>query len=67
MTAPDTGPDAGEAGVWAVVVTRHRAELLADGLAVLAKQTRRPDHLVVVDNGPDQATCLLYTSDAADE
>ena len=39
-----------------VVVTRHRAELLAEGLAVIAKQTRRPDHLVVVDNGPDAAT-----------
>lgn len=42
--------------VIAVVVTRHRAEMLADGLAVIAKQTRRPDHLVVVDNGPDDET-----------
>jgi rhamnopyranosyl-N-acetylglucosaminyl-diphospho-decaprenol beta-1,3/1,4-galactofuranosyltransferase len=37
----------------AVVVTRHRAELLRHSLAALAAQTRRPDHLVVVDNGPD--------------
>lgn len=48
-------PDTAETVV-AVVVTRHRAEMLADGLAVIAKQTRRPDHLVVVDNGPDDAT-----------
>jgi rhamnopyranosyl-N-acetylglucosaminyl-diphospho-decaprenol beta-1,3/1,4-galactofuranosyltransferase len=40
--------------VVAVVVTRHRRELLADSLKVLASQTRVPDHLVVVDNGPDQ-------------
>ncbi|GAA3890246.1 glycosyltransferase family 2 protein [Saccharothrix violaceirubra] len=37
-----------------VVVTRHRRELLADSLKVLAAQTRPLDHLVVVDNGPDQ-------------
>ena len=39
----------------AVIVTRHRAELLAQSLAAVASQTRRPDHLVVVDNGPDDA------------
>ncbi|GAA1331013.1 galactofuranosyltransferase GlfT1 [Saccharothrix algeriensis] len=37
-----------------VVVTRHRRELLAQSLKVLASQTRALDHLVVVDNGPDQ-------------
>ncbi|MGH3527275.1 MAG: galactofuranosyl transferase, partial [Pseudonocardiaceae bacterium] len=36
-----------------VVVTRHRRELLGKSLAVIAAQTRAPDHLVVVDNGPD--------------
>lgn len=36
-----------------VVVTRHRRELLGKSLAVIAAQTRTPDHLVVVDNGPD--------------
>jgi rhamnopyranosyl-N-acetylglucosaminyl-diphospho-decaprenol beta-1,3/1,4-galactofuranosyltransferase len=40
--------------VVAVVVTRHRAELLSSSLKVMAEQTRPPDHLVVVDNGPDQ-------------
>jgi rhamnopyranosyl-N-acetylglucosaminyl-diphospho-decaprenol beta-1,3/1,4-galactofuranosyltransferase len=36
-----------------VVVTRHRRESLGKSLAVIGAQTRRPDHLVVVDNGPD--------------
>ncbi|RZS45107.1 rhamnopyranosyl-N-acetylglucosaminyl-diphospho-decaprenol beta-1,3/1,4-galactofuranosyltransferase [Herbihabitans rhizosphaerae] len=40
--------------VVAVVVTRHRRELLTDSLKLLATQTRLPDHLVVVDNGPDE-------------
>jgi rhamnopyranosyl-N-acetylglucosaminyl-diphospho-decaprenol beta-1,3/1,4-galactofuranosyltransferase len=39
----------------AVVVTRHRAELLSTSLKVIAAQTRPPDHLVVVDNGPEQS------------
>ncbi len=38
-----------------VVVTRHRRELLADSLKVIAAQTRPVDHLVVVDNGPDDS------------
>ncbi len=41
--------------VVAVVVTRNRPELLAESLTALAGQTRPVDHLVVVDNGPDQA------------
>ncbi len=40
--------------VVAVVVTRHRTELLVDSLAALAKQSHPIAHLVVVDNGPDQ-------------
>jgi rhamnopyranosyl-N-acetylglucosaminyl-diphospho-decaprenol beta-1,3/1,4-galactofuranosyltransferase len=40
--------------VVAVVVTRHRRELLADSLKMIAAQTRPPDHLIVVDNGPDE-------------
>ena len=39
--------------VVAVVVTRNRVELLRQSLAAVAGQNRRPDHLVVVDNGPD--------------
>ncbi|SHE69088.1 galactofuranosyltransferase GlfT1 [Streptoalloteichus hindustanus] len=41
--------------VVAVIVTRHRRELLAESLKVVGAQTRQPDHLVVVDNGPDQS------------
>ena len=41
--------------VVAVIVTRHRRELLAESLKVIAAQTRLLDHLVVVDNGPDQS------------
>jgi rhamnopyranosyl-N-acetylglucosaminyl-diphospho-decaprenol beta-1,3/1,4-galactofuranosyltransferase len=40
--------------VVAVVVTRNRRELLAESLKMLAAQTRQPDHLIVVDNGPDE-------------
>ena len=43
-----------DGAVVGVVVTRHRRELLADSLKVIAAQTRQIDHLVVVDNGPDQ-------------
>ena len=41
--------------VVAVVVTRHRRELLAQSLAAVGAQTRRVDRVVVVDNGPDQS------------
>ena len=47
MTDPQT--------VVAVIVTRDRAELLRQSLAAVAGQSRRPDHVVVVDNGPDDA------------
>jgi rhamnopyranosyl-N-acetylglucosaminyl-diphospho-decaprenol beta-1,3/1,4-galactofuranosyltransferase len=39
--------------VVAVVVTRHRRESLGKSLGVISAQTRVPDHLVVVDNAPD--------------
>ncbi|GAA2989271.1 galactofuranosyltransferase GlfT1 [Actinokineospora diospyrosa] len=54
--------------VVAVVVTRHRRALLSDSLKMIAAQTRPPDHLVVVDNGPDDsaedvvAACPLPTT-----
>ena len=44
------------ARVVCVVVTRDRASTLRLGLAAIAVQDRRPDHLVVVDNGPDEGT-----------
>ena len=39
--------------VYAVVVTYRRPDDLAKSLNVLAGQTRRPDHLIVVDNDND--------------
>jgi rhamnopyranosyl-N-acetylglucosaminyl-diphospho-decaprenol beta-1,3/1,4-galactofuranosyltransferase len=36
-----------------VIVTRHRRRQLRESLAAVAAQTRPVDHLVVVDNGPD--------------
>ncbi|HEX9336944.1 MAG TPA: glycosyltransferase family 2 protein [Pseudonocardiaceae bacterium] len=61
-------PLPGNDAVVAVVVTRHRRELLADSLKVIGAQSRPPDHLVVVDNGPDQpvadvvAACQVPTT-----
>ncbi|MDQ1663294.1 MAG: rhamnopyranosyl-N-acetylglucosaminyl-diphospho-decaprenol beta,3/1,4-galactofuranosyltransferase [Blastococcus sp.] len=54
-------PPEGRAGtvgggmVVAVIVTRDRPVLLAQSLAAIAGQSRRPDHVLVVDNGPDDA------------
>lgn len=39
--------------VAAVVVTRHRPDTLPRSLQGLTGQERAPDHIVVVDNGPD--------------
>lgn len=48
------GASLGKGAVVTVVVTRHRRELLADSLKMIAAQTRPPEHVIVVDNGPDQ-------------
>jgi rhamnopyranosyl-N-acetylglucosaminyl-diphospho-decaprenol beta-1,3/1,4-galactofuranosyltransferase len=48
--------------VVAVVVTRHRRELLAQSLKMIAAQTRAPDHLIVVDNGPDEPVSDIVES-----
>jgi rhamnopyranosyl-N-acetylglucosaminyl-diphospho-decaprenol beta-1,3/1,4-galactofuranosyltransferase len=46
----------GSAGtVVAVIVTRDRPVLLAQSLAAISDQSRRPDHVLVIDNGPDDA------------
>ncbi|MFC7342413.1 glycosyltransferase [Saccharopolyspora griseoalba] len=50
----DSAQQLAAGSVVAVIVTRHRRELLAESLKVVASQTRLPDHLVVVDNGPDK-------------
>ncbi|MGJ7908955.1 glycosyltransferase [Actinopolyspora sp. H202] len=54
MTASEQSALLPADSVVTVIVTRHRPELLAESLKVIGSQTRPPDHLVVVDNGPDQ-------------
>jgi GT2 family glycosyltransferase len=39
-----------------IIITLRRAALLRNTLAALQRQTRRPDEIVVVDNGPDAET-----------
>ncbi len=56
-----TGTSLGTGAVVTVVVTRHRRELLADSLKMIATQTRPPEHLIVVDNGPDQPAEQVVT------
>lgn len=48
--------------VVAVVVTRHRTASLRDSLDALAKQSHPIAHLVVVDNGPDEAVREIVDS-----
>ncbi|GAA1213823.1 galactofuranosyltransferase GlfT1 [Prauserella alba] len=43
-----------EGAIAAVVVTRNRRDLLAESLKVVESQTRPVDHLIVVDNGPEE-------------
>lgn len=52
------------AKIVAVVVTMHRAELLAKSLEVLAGQSRPVDHLIVVDNGCEDAVRRLVDATA---
>jgi rhamnopyranosyl-N-acetylglucosaminyl-diphospho-decaprenol beta-1,3/1,4-galactofuranosyltransferase len=54
VTAPAARPEPSGERIIAVVVTRHRRELLGASLAAIAGQSRPVDHLVVVDNGPDR-------------
>ncbi|MGY1772972.1 galactofuranosyltransferase GlfT1 [Blastococcus sp. SYSU D00813] len=59
---PAPGAPARPDTVVAVVVTRARPQLLALSLAALAGQTRRPDAVVVVDNGPDEETAAVVAA-----
>lgn len=54
MTASEQSARLPRGAVVTVIVTRNRAEQLAESLKVIANQTRVPDHLIVVDNGPEQ-------------
>jgi rhamnopyranosyl-N-acetylglucosaminyl-diphospho-decaprenol beta-1,3/1,4-galactofuranosyltransferase len=48
--------------VFCVVVTRDRPELLRRAIAAIAAQSRRPDHLIVVDNGSDPVVHAICAS-----
>lgn len=52
----------GRTRVVAVVVTRHRRELLAASLRAVTGQSRPIDHLIVVDNGAEDAVRALVES-----
>ncbi|RBY96440.1 galactofuranosyl transferase [Blastococcus sp. TF02-8] len=52
--------------VVAVIVTRHRPELLAESLAAIAAQTRQVDAVVVVDNGQDRSAEKTVTASGLD-
>ncbi len=50
----------------AVIVTHNRPELLAHSLDQVARQTRPVQHIIVVDNGADQAVEDLVADKAGD-
>ena len=52
--------------VTAVVVSYNREELLAECLAGIDRQTRQPDHLIVIDNakGMDEDELTMLALDA---
>lgn len=56
------GVDITAGTVVCVVVTRDRTEQLRRAVAAIREQSRRPDHLVVVDNGPDAAVEAIGSS-----
>ena len=51
---PDATAPLPPGSVVAVIVTRHRSDMLVDSLTAMAKQTPPIAHLIVVDNGPDR-------------
>lgn len=55
----DPGGAAAVPRVVAVVVTRHRPDTLPRSLRLLGAQQRPPDHVIVVDNGPDAEVAEL--------
>jgi rhamnopyranosyl-N-acetylglucosaminyl-diphospho-decaprenol beta-1,3/1,4-galactofuranosyltransferase len=51
--------------VGAVVVTHNRRDLLRECLAAVLGQTRRPDHVLVVDNASDDGTASMLRDEFA--
>lgn len=64
MTAEPAGR--GAESVAAVVVTYNRRALLQEALAALAAQSRRPDHVVVVDNASSDGTADVVAREFPD-
>lgn len=50
-------------GVWAIIVTYNRRELLQECLAALAAQTRPADTVLVVDNASTDGTAAMVRRD----
>jgi GT2 family glycosyltransferase len=51
MTPCTETPDRGRGGVTVAIVNWHAEDWLGDTLAALARQTRPPDAVLLVDNG----------------
>jgi len=49
--------------VWAIVVTHNRREMLGLCLAALARQSRAPDRVLVVDNASSDGTAAMVERD----
>lgn len=56
----------GESKIWAVIVTFARPAVLDSMLAALSRQSRRPDHVLVVDNGSDPQVARVAMSHGAE-
>ena len=49
--------------VWAIVVTHNRKALLRECLIALLAQTRRPEHVLVVDNASSDGTAEMVSKE----
>jgi rhamnopyranosyl-N-acetylglucosaminyl-diphospho-decaprenol beta-1,3/1,4-galactofuranosyltransferase len=55
-----------DGGIWAIVVTHNRRELLREALAALHRQSRPPDRVLVVDNASSDGTPEMIRADYAE-
>lgn len=62
---PTTGQLRSGPRVWVSLVTFRRPELLDQMLAAVARQTRQPDFLIIVDNGSDPGVAALARATGA--
>jgi rhamnopyranosyl-N-acetylglucosaminyl-diphospho-decaprenol beta-1,3/1,4-galactofuranosyltransferase len=52
-----------DGGIWAIVVTHNRRELLREALAALDRQSRPPDRVLVVDNASSDGTAEMVRAE----